>query len=270
MWTMVGAVVVAVLATAVVPGTGMQHVSLLGYLVLMSIGAGAVMGSMTRGQDAAAGGAAAVGGTGGSGGAGAVGSVPLRRQEITFKLTLLKSLGSTRSSPTAVNTTTSSETKSGADTGSGGRRDEQDERDERRRDGGNGDGDSKDESNDNDDPLEGLVRELRDRLNGGSLEPSVLERHGYDANLRRFLIARKGDVRLAEAQILACMEWRRLNHVDTLPEVWTPPEAFKQYRPGGFNGVDKRGNLLYIERAGQLDLNGMLECLGGPADAENM
>jgi hypothetical protein len=95
--------------------------------------------------------------------------------------------------------------------------------------------------------------------------PSVVD----DYCVRRFLVARKGDVAAAEKQLRKMLSWRGDNDIDTMLERPPPADAFAllaKVIPGCLHGTDKRGRPLYIERSGGVDVARLFN-LVQPSDA---
>eukprot|EP01087_Luapelamoeba_hula_P011057 TRINITY_DN2979_c0_g1_i4.p1 TRINITY_DN2979_c0_g1~~TRINITY_DN2979_c0_g1_i4.p1 ORF type:complete len:438 (+),score=103.72 TRINITY_DN2979_c0_g1_i4:182-1315(+) len=80
--------------------------------------------------------------------------------------------------------------------------------------------------------------------------------------LNSFLKAHRLDVDAAYEGFTACLKWRAENNVDTLLQdaPTTNPyfEILSKYWPAAYHGTDKEGALIYIEKAGSVDVKGLV------------
>eukprot|EP00906_Rhabdomonas_costata_P018788 RCo027391 len=76
--------------------------------------------------------------------------------------------------------------------------------------------------------------------------------------LRRFLVARKNDLKEAEAMLRKYMAWRKQHNVNNVMYE-TFSTDFVKYHPGGIHGVDRKGFPVYYQRPEAKGLSYMLE-----------
>lgn len=96
-----------------------------------------------------------------------------------------------------------------------------------------------------------LVDQLRDEL-----EMEVVLNEFWDQEtLRRFLRARKHDIRKAKEMVMKTIGWRRDVGADTIREDFDFHERaeFHKHYPEGFFCTDKEGRPVYIQRPGDID-----------------
>jgi len=75
-----------------------------------------------------------------------------------------------------------------------------------------------------------------------------------DHELLRFLRARKFDVKAAKENILEFWKWRKDNNVDSITDQpIRRGETLRKVFPSAYQGFDKIGRPLYIEKTGQID-----------------
>ncbi|XP_046460824.1 SEC14-like protein 2 [Daphnia pulex] len=78
-----------------------------------------------------------------------------------------------------------------------------------------------------------------------------------DQYLIKWLSVQDFDPVRAEKMLRQCLEWRRLNRVDEILDVYTPSEVFKKYYSDGQVGFDKCGCPVFISAIGRVDPKGI-------------
>lgn len=82
-----------------------------------------------------------------------------------------------------------------------------------------------------------------------------------DATLLRFLRARKYNIEKSFEMICDCIAWREKNNVETILERPFDPEKLRLIRDNshsGYYGYDKKGQPVYIDRPGKLNIQKLL------------
>jgi hypothetical protein len=84
--------------------------------------------------------------------------------------------------------------------------------------------------------------------------------HLCEIHVKRFLDARKGDVKAAYDQFKETAQWRHENDVDNILKTkYIEEECYKYVGAACYHGEDKEGRPMYIERTGLMK-NELLVC----------
>lgn len=84
----------------------------------------------------------------------------------------------------------------------------------------------------------------------------VMKPEHDDFYMLRWLRARKFDLKKSEKMLRDSLVWRKKFGADTVLDDWTPPEVILKYYPGGYYGNSKKGNPIWIDVLGPVDLKG--------------
>lgn len=118
------------------------------------------------------------------------------------------------------------------------------------------------------------VDETRDQWELSDDEVEMLKKLGSDlsdidhwkntcAEVVRFMRARPGKPKQAEAMFRKMINWRKDQNVDTLLDDYEPPDLLLKFYPGAvLQGLDKDGDPIYVGRLGVTDAAAMIERFG--------
>jgi len=93
------------------------------------------------------------------------------------------------------------------------------------------------------------------------LSPRMLICGDEDATMLRFLRARKLDLAKAAKMMGDTIEWRKENRVDEIllsPLHADSVAAYRRFIGNSYNGLDKHNRVIYIERSGAMDIEGVI------------
>jgi len=110
---------------------------------------------------------------------------------------------------------------------------------------------------------EGVLQSFKDLLNQEGIEiPRHMRFAGdLDATLLRFLRARKFNLEKTFEMITECIKWRKENNVETIldrPFDSKKLSVIRANSQSGYYGYDKKGQPIYIDRPGKLNVQKLL------------
>ncbi|XP_055589565.1 protein real-time isoform X2 [Uranotaenia lowii] len=80
--------------------------------------------------------------------------------------------------------------------------------------------------------------------------------------LLRFLRARDFSIDKSTSMLQESLQWRKEHRIDDILGEYKIPAVVDKYFPGGWHHHDKDGRPLYILRLGNMDVKGLLKCVG--------